>query len=290
MSNLTDDTAKQAHQGDIVALVQVLNSQLAEMGIKIRGIFVDGVLQLLCEAGQAEQLERSPVVTRIRNVLESISPRHIYRVRINSRIFQNQQLLWFDEINRNPNTQLLWYEDIFLKKPPLPQRLLGILKDDQFSTQTWQTSRINSTDDIQQNQQFQRGLVGGLIVSLAALLISFGVYQWLSLQTSNPEEIPSTPAVTPTPTPPPENSLTDSEKFAQAVRLAQEAVAAGETAQTAQEWSEIAETWGEAAELMEAVSPEFSRSATAQNRASLYRRNQEVALEEAGQEGEFSPD
>ncbi|EAW37677.1 hypothetical protein [Lyngbya sp. PCC 8106] len=289
MSTLTDDITKQAHQGNVVALVQVLNSELAEIGVKTRAVFVDNILQLLCEATQPEQLERWTLVARIENILKSISPRHIHQVRINSRLLQRQQLLWFEEINRNPNTQLLWYEDIFLKKPSLPQRLLGIIQDTQYLTQTWTIPRTTSTDSIQQNQPFQRGLVGGMIVSLAALLVSFGVYQWLSLQTSNPEETPSTPVATPTPTPAPENQATDSEKFTQAVRLAQEAVAAGEIARTRQEWSEIAETWGEAAELMEAVSPEFSRYATAQNRASLYRRNQEVALEEAAQESEFSP-
>jgi hypothetical protein len=283
------DITKQAHQGNIVALVQVLNSQLAERGIKTRGIFVDGVLQLLCEATQPEQLERSTIVIRIQNILDSISPRNIHRVRINSRLLQRQQLLWFEEINRNPNTQLLWYEDIKLKKPSLPQQLLGIIQDTQFSTQTWAIPRTTLSDSLHQNQSFQRGLIGGMIVSLAALLISFGVYQWLSLQTSNPEETPSTPVATPPPTPAPENQLTDQEKFTQAVRLAQEAVAAGEVALTRQEWSEIAETWGKAAELMEAVSPDFSRYATAQNRASLYRRNQEVAFEEASQDSEFSP-
>ncbi|MEB3279934.1 MAG: hypothetical protein VKK42_13555 [Lyngbya sp.] len=289
MSTSTDDITKQAHQGNIVALVQILNSQLAEMGVKTRGIFVDGVLQLLCEATQPEQLERWTLVPRIENILESISPRNINRVRINSRILQNQQLLWFEEINRNPNTQLLWSEDIILKKPPLPQQLLGLIQDSQIYAQTWQTPRINPTNDLEQNQQFNRGLVGGMAVSLAALLVSFGVYQWLSLQNSSPEEISSTPVSTPTPTPTLDNQPTDEEKFTRAVRLAQQAVAAGEEAQTAQEWSQIAETWGEAADLMEAVSPAFSRYATAQNRASLYRRNQEVALEEVEKQSEFSP-
>ncbi|WP_413167629.1 hypothetical protein ACL6C3_13220 [Capilliphycus salinus ALCB114379] len=289
MSTSTDDIRKQAHQGNIVALVQVLNSQLAERGIKTRGIFVDGVLQLLCEATQPEQLERWTLVPQIENILESISPRNIQRVRINSRILQNQQLLWFEEINRNPNTQLLWSEDIILKKPPLPQQILGMIQDSKMSAQTWQNPRIDATNDPDQNQQFNRGLVGGMAVSLAALLVSFGVYQWLSLQNSSPEDISSIPAETPTPIPTPGNELSDQEKFSQAVRLAQQAVAAGEVAQTDQEWSEIAETWEEAAELMEGVSAEFSRYATAQNRASLYRRNQEVAREEAGKQSEFSP-
>jgi len=279
MSNLTDDITKQAHPQNIVAIIQILKQQLSEMGIQTRAIFVDGVLQLLCEAPRPEQLEPSIIITRVRAILESISPRHIRRVRINSRIVQAQQLLWFEEINRNPNRQLLWYEDIILKKPSLGQQLMGMIQDCQLYTQTWTIPRQNSTDNIQQNQQFNRGLVGGMVVSLAALLVGFGIYQWLNTQTSNPVQTPSTPVATPSPVP--ENSLSNSEIFAQAVRLAQEAVTAGETAQNAQEWSEIADKWQKAAELMEAVTPEFSRYATAQNRAALYRRNQEVAQDEA---------
>ena len=289
MFTLTDDITQQARQGNIVALVQILNSQLAPSGVQTRGIFVDGVLQLLCEATQAELLERYTLVNQIRDILESISPRHIRRVNINSRILQKQQLLWFEEINRSPQTQLLWSEEILLKKPPLPQQLIGIINDGKLYAQTPTFSTENPPENPQPNQQFNRGLAAGMAVSLAALLVSFAVYQGVNLQDAPAEELSSTPTATPPTTPTPENPPTDQQKFAQAVRLAQQGVTAGEVAQTAEEWAEIAEIWGKAADLMEAVSPQFSRYPTAQDRASVYRQNQEVALQEAAKNSELPP-
>ncbi len=280
MSNVADDLIKQAQSGNIVVILKILKQQLGERGVQTRGIFTDGVLQLLCEAPRPEQLEPSFIITRVRDILDSLSPRFIRRVRINSRIFQQQQqLLWFEEINRNSNHQLLWSEEIILKKPSFFQEFIELIQDSQAYTQTWQFSRQNSTDYLHEKQPFNRGLVGGMVVSLVALILGFSVYQWLNSQTSTPVETPQTATATPTPLP--ENQPSDTEIFAQAVRLAQEAVTAGEVAQTRQEWLEIAEKWKEAANLMEAVSADFSRHATAQNRAALYRRNQEVAVEES---------
>ncbi|MDY7024469.1 MAG: hypothetical protein SWJ54_24485, partial [Cyanobacteriota bacterium] len=220
------------------------------------------------------------LVPTIQSILESLSPRHIYRVRINSRITQPQQLLWIEDINRSPNTQLLWYENIFLKKPTFFQQISGIIQDSKLSAQKWNIPRTTTANLPHKDRQFHRGLVGGLIVSLAALLVSFGVYQWLTLPASN-EETASTPVETSAPTP--EEPPSDNEKFTQAVRLAQEAVVAGKTAQTAEEWSEIAEKWEKAADLMESVSSEFDRYETAQDRVSSYRLNSEAALQKAAQ-------
>ncbi|MEL7037932.1 MAG: hypothetical protein AAFO04_20285 [Cyanobacteria bacterium J06592_8] len=281
MSTLTDNITKKAHQGNIVAIAQVLNSKLAHTAVQIRAVLVDGVLQLLCEATQPEQLDQFTLVPTIQSILESLSPRHIYRVRINSRITQPQQLLWIEDINRSPNTQLLWYENIFLKKPTFPQQISGIIQDSKLSAQKWNIPKTTTANLPQKEQQFYRGLVGGLIVSLAALIVSFGVYQWLNLPVSNSEETASTPVETPTPVP--ERPPSDTEKFAQAVRLAEEAAADGKMAQTAEEWSAIAEKWEKAAALMESVSSEFERYEIAQDRVSNYRLNSEAALQKAGQ-------
>ena len=40
----------QAHQGSVAAIIQLLNDNLAHLGIITRGVFSNGVLQLLCEA------------------------------------------------------------------------------------------------------------------------------------------------------------------------------------------------------------------------------------------------
>jgi len=124
-----DDIAKQARQGSVAAIIQILNEKLAESGVRTRAMFVDGVLQLLCEAATLQQLEQSTLVQRIRQILESIAPHNIRRVNINSRIVREQQLLWLEEISRDPDAQLLWSEEIILAKPNILRRLGEDLKD-----------------------------------------------------------------------------------------------------------------------------------------------------------------
>ena len=117
MSGTMEDIARQAHQGSVVAIIQTLNERLADFGVRTRAILADGVLQVLCEAAKPEQLEQSILVSQIQEILEEISPRNIRRVRINSRIVREEQLLWLEEISRDPDNQLLWYEDITLTRP-----------------------------------------------------------------------------------------------------------------------------------------------------------------------------
>ena len=111
-TTLTDinDVFGQAQDGRVAAIIQILNDRLAENGIRTRAVFVDNVLQLLCEAPTNDQLEKAMVVENIRNILETIAPRRIRRVKINSRLVQEQQLLWFEEISRDPGKHLLWAE------------------------------------------------------------------------------------------------------------------------------------------------------------------------------------
>lgn len=272
-----DDIAKQARQGNIPAILQVLNQQLAEVEVRTRAVFVDGVLQLLCEATEAEQLQKSTIVERVRDVLQSLSPRNIYHVRISSRILQPQQLLWLDEINQNRENQLLWSEDLILPKPPLLKQLIRDFQD--YPSQTLPNS------ETAEHHQFQSRLFTAMGVGLVLILVGWAVYNWLNAQPSTqPTVLETTPEATVEveETPP-----SDEEQFAQAVRLAEEAVAMGKEAQTAEEWLAIAQKWQAAADLMTAVSPEYSRYATAQNRAALYRRNGEVAQEEADKRSEF---
>ncbi|MDY7024536.1 MAG: hypothetical protein SWJ54_24840, partial [Cyanobacteriota bacterium] len=69
MSTLTDNITKKAHQGNIVAIAQVLNSKLAHTGVQIRAVLVDGVLQVLCEATQPKQLDQFTLVPTIQSIL-----------------------------------------------------------------------------------------------------------------------------------------------------------------------------------------------------------------------------
>ena len=89
-----NDIAWQASQGSIAAIIQILNERLANSGVRTRAVFHSGVLQLLCEARTIEKLEKSTLVQKIRQILESIAPRNVHRVNINSRIVREQQLLW----------------------------------------------------------------------------------------------------------------------------------------------------------------------------------------------------
>ncbi|MEM9153396.1 MAG: hypothetical protein AAGB19_23490 [Cyanobacteria bacterium P01_F01_bin.3] len=117
MSTPASETFGQARQGSVAAIIQVLNERLSDIGIRTRAVVADGMLQLLCEAASTEQLEKQTVVSKVREILESISPHRISKVKINSRIVKEEQLLWLEEINRDPENALLWSEIITLKRP-----------------------------------------------------------------------------------------------------------------------------------------------------------------------------
>lgn len=120
--NPATETFGQARQGSVAAIIQVLNERLADIGVRTRAVVADGMLQLLCEAATAEELEKEKVVARVRQELETISPQRIKRVKINSRVVKEEQLLWLEEINRDPENNLLWAEVITLKRPFFLQR------------------------------------------------------------------------------------------------------------------------------------------------------------------------
>ncbi len=65
--------------------------------------------------------------------------------------------------------------------------------------------------------------------------------------------------------------------FTEAVRIAQEAVAAGEAANTPEEWSRIAEQWQQASALMAIVPQTDDQFPVARDRTVLYRNNAEFA-------------
>lgn len=275
MVDQIDDIAWQAHQGSVAAIIQVLNDRLAETGVKTRAVCSGGVLQLLCEANRAEHLEKSDLVGRVKEILEAIAPRNIRRVRVNSRILQNQRLLWLEDIIRDPDNQLLWSEDIILRQPNPIQQFIA-----DFKSNKNRPIAVNSTERIREERQFRRGLlIGGMSICLLLIIGGFALYQWWNSQL--PEGFETQEPGVSSPQSPPLDSLSDEELFKRAVDLAQEAVALGKGADTEAQWSEIADKWGEAADLMAAVSPDYPRHATAQNRVALYRRNRDVAQEEA---------
>ncbi|HLO48767.1 MAG TPA: hypothetical protein VK211_10170 [Kamptonema sp.] len=277
----------QARQGSVAAIIQVLNEKLAEVGVRTRAVFTDGVLQLLCEAAKVDQLEQSTLVERIRQILEGISPRYIRRVNINSRIVREQQLLWLEEISRDPENQLLWSKQIILAKPNFIKRFLEDTRIRKTQSLKPVLTKTSSSSLLREHQQFQRGIVGGLSLSLFLLVMGLVLHNWLNSQTSEtvkarPQAVPYTISPSPVLKTPASASVTQSpDGFAQAVRLAQQAADSGKTAQTREDWLAIATKWQQASELMGAVAPAHPRYDTAVNRTALYRQYSEDAQQEA---------
>ncbi|MBW4649490.1 MAG: hypothetical protein KME06_12500 [Kastovskya adunca ATA6-11-RM4] len=280
-----DDIALQARQGSVAAIIQILNERLAEDNVRTRAVFAEGVLQLLCEAAKPEQLEQSTLVAKVRQNLEEIAPRNIRRVRINSRIVREQQLLWLEEINRDPETQLLWSEEITLAKPNFFKRRTEERKRRLTAPKKKPALPKVASTSLRGKRTFWQGIAGGAGISVAILLVAWLLYSQLGLRlrrqgqtevsTSTVEAIASpSPAVSPSPTPDP---------FVEAVRLAEQAAVAGQTANTPAQWLELAATWQRASDLMGAVPPNdpAGRYKTAQNRMVLYRQNSEAAQKAA---------
>ncbi len=267
-----NNIAKPTVQGSTRAIIHTLNEQMADLEVRSRAIFSHGILQVLCEAAEADQLEKSTIVPRVREILESISPRNIRRVRINSRLIQGQQLLWLETIREDPENYLLWSEDIVLRKP-------NIFKHSTLNNHSQPLSvNSNSSSQLREQSQFQKGLIGGIIISLMIGVLAFWLYDWLQSQFFNAL---NTDSQSISESSPPTQPLSSADKFREAVKLAEEATAEGKVADTRQEWIDIANKWQQASDLMADVSPDFERYEIAQDRASVYQKNSDQAQSEA---------
>jgi hypothetical protein len=265
-----DDIARQAHEGSVAAIIQTLNEQLADAGVRTRAVFEDGVLQLLCEAASKEQLEQSVLVPQVRRILEDVAPRNIRRVKINSRIVREQQLLWLEEISRDPENQVLWSEEIILAKPNLFKRLAEGAKNRQTVARKKPTLPNVSSRNVRHKSPFRRGIISGVSLSLLIILLGWLLYHWLGPKLN--DQI-STQAQS--------VSSAASDPFVQAVRLAEQASTAGRTVKTRAQWLDLAAKWEQAADLMSQVKPNDGRYKTAQGRMKLYRKNSELAQKQA---------
>lgn len=290
MQEAKDDIASQARQGSVAAIIEILNKQLADARIRTRAILADGVLQLLCEGTLAEQLDRPIVVKQIRQILEGIAPRNISRVRINSRIVQEQQLLWLEEINRNPQ-HLLWSEEIKLTKPNILQQLAeGFKSKPKERSQKFNLPTV-SPRQLQENSRFRRGIISGVSLSVLLLMVGWFLYDYFGLKQNGSlktQALNSTAEFSPTPTQPPASptpvstaSTPSADPFGDAVRLAIQANADGKDAKTAAQWLDLAAKWQQASDLMSQVKSDYPRYQIAQDRVILYRNNSKLAQEEA---------
>jgi hypothetical protein len=290
MADRINDIIWQARQGSVAAIIQVLNENLVLSGVRTRAVFADGVLELLCEAATLEQLEQSILVPKIQEMLESLTPRHIRRVNVNSRIVREEQLLWLEEIHRDPENQLLWSQEIILTQPNFWKRLIP---DFTQATKKVRKPVLAQPQSLIKNQEQGKisiktlliGVLGLSSMILLALLLEIRLSNTLknplplgsqSSPTANrkqPESLNSSGSQT--------VSTPSDDPFYASVRLANQATAASRTAMNSTQWLELAATWQRASDLMSQVSPSHGRYQEAQIRMKLYKKFSEAAQKEA---------
>ncbi len=291
MVDRINDIAWQAHQGSVAAVIQVLNEKLVMSGVRTRAVFVNGILQLLCEAATVEQLEQSTLVPKIKEILDSLAPRHIRRVNINSRIVREDQLLWLEEINRDVDSHLLWLQEITVSQPNWFKRLFSDL------TEVYTKSRkpiLTKPQSLLKNQDQGKISVKTLLIGVSGLSSVILLGWFLDSRLGNPLKnlllLTSSQSSQTADQKQPESSnrplsqsLSNSsdDPFAASVRLANQATAAGKTAITSTQWLELAANWQRASDLMSQVSPSHSRYQEAQIRTKLYKKFSEAAQKEA---------
>ncbi len=302
MADRINDITWQAHLGSVAAIIQVLNQKLANSGVRTRAIFADGVLQLLCEARTVDKLEQSTLVKQIHQILESIAPRNIRRVNINSRIVQEQQLLWLEEISRAPENHLLWSEEIILAQPTIIQQVIQDFQERKIEqAKSLPKSQYSSSLVVINKTKHKKYLSGRMLDTLGLCLFLFvlgwSAYGWLGgrwnsvaeqvLKSLSPTVKSSERALTnqEPEIPPlvsiPSDSTQDEDLFAAAVRIANQASTMGKNARTSIQWLDLAARWQRASDLMSKVPSNHSRYKEAQIRTKLYREYSEAAQKEA---------
>jgi hypothetical protein len=293
VTNPANDIRKQAHQGSVAAIIQVLNQELSDVGVRTRAVYDGGVLQLLCEGDTPDQLDQATLPDRVKVILENLAPRGVRRVNINSRIVREQQLLWLDEISREPD-KLLWYQEINLIRPNF---IKTMMEDVQDSLKRSEPIGGLSPRQQREKQQFWRGILGGIGATTALILLAWGIFsltQQKSTDTANntPSNSANSSGTKPSvqqaqaqqaqaqkPADPAKPA--DGDPFGNAVRLAEESAALGAKAQSPGDWQTIADKWGKASELMAQVPQSDKNYATAQDRTAKYKTNQTTALTKA---------
>ncbi|NER78393.1 MAG: hypothetical protein F6K42_02220 [Leptolyngbya sp. SIO1D8] len=278
-TNTVNDIVGQARQGSVAAIIQILNEQMATAGVRTRAMLADGILQLLCEAPTAEQLPQAEIVNQVRDVLENLSPKHIRKVNVNSRIVREEQLLWLEEITRDPEKQLLWAELITLKQPNFIKRFWQDLRRSRAQAQAKIVIPESKRNPVQK-KIFLRGLVGGASLCLFLVLVGWTLKHRLGISWTQAQPVTeATPEASSSPA-----ALTPAQdSFAQAVRLAEQAALDGQAATTPADWLELAARWQRASDLMALVPSEDGRHVTAQDRVLAYQQNSEQALLRAEQ-------
>lgn len=307
MVQVLDNITIQARQGSVAAIIQVLNAKLADSGVRARAVVAQGVLQLLCEADSPQKLDQAFLVEHLRNVLESIRPRYIRRVKVNTRLVSEQQLLWLDEIEDDPDNQLLWTAEFSLSRRNMGQWLKEL-----WQGQNESSSGVVLADTSEREKQKRRAwqtLVGVSGLGIFLCLSGWAIYdlfagkdtqqasagQQVSLEQSANAENQAPDGSLDTVQSDGTMGLADGQAgaglelsdgnapdpFAQAVRLAEQSVEDGKVAQTPDEWMDLATRWQRASDLMGAIPADDERYAIAQDRTTLYKQNSLDSLKQA---------
>ena len=227
MTNQTNDIFMQARRGSVAAIISILNEQLATLDVRIRAIFSDGVLQVLCEASQVQQLEKSNLVEEVKQTLEEISPRNIQQVKINSRIIQEQKLLWLEDITKDPENKLLWSQEITLTRPNIFKQIANNWQTNKPKTTKIPLSKTVDYKGMPKSNQFQPDVIGIFFISLLMLTLGIQINRWFNY--SGIDKITTSEnIVSQSPSPTNKKSVEDTQAkskaaFTQAVRLAQKA-------------------------------------------------------------------
>ncbi|BAB76371.1 hypothetical protein ACN23B_23460 [Anabaena sp. FACHB-709] len=292
MVDRINDIAWQAHQGSVAAIIQLLNEKLTKSGVRIRAVFADGVLQLLCEAAKVEQLEQSSLVEQIQHILESIAPRHIRRIKINSRIVREQQLLWLTEIDRDRENQLLWSQEITLAQPNVLKQLISDFQEAQAEQGQVNLRELSPLHNKGKQKKVSQVKLRSAFALCLLLSVGWIFYSQFGEQLQNSAQLDNHNSLATANTNGKKSAVLNKafnsgatneseDSFASAVRLANQASASGKTATSATQWLELAAMWQRASDLMSAVPANHKRYQEAKIRTQLYKKYSEAAQKEA---------
>ncbi len=275
-SSPVNDSFKQARQGSISAIIQVLNDQLSVRGVRTRAMVDNNVLELLCEGTTAADLDRDFLVKTIQAKLEEISARNLRRVNIHARIIQEQQLLWLEEIKNDTEGKVLWSEAITLARPNLIKHLVADVKAGFAPKDKAPVTASNRPWKGDRKPSDPRWLGLGFLGLLA--LVGTGWLLWgRKGDPAAPLSQASQNAIAPSAGTKPSGDRILADPFDRAVNLAGKAAAAGTKASRPEDWQKIAQNWQEASELMAQVPTSDPRYALAQDRTKTYYNNQIIA-------------
>ncbi|MEA5467539.1 hypothetical protein [Spirulina sp. 06S082] len=172
-----DEIAKQAHEGSVAAIVQIMNDRLADMGVRTRAVLEKGILQVLCEAKESEQLEQSVLIEQLQEILEAIEPQNLRRVNICSRIANEQQLVWLEDVHHNPENQLLWSQEIVLRKASTFQNWFRKENKSKQSEQKSTAIQLSSNSSPPSSSKV-RNIVGMLLLCTVSFLAGLAYNNW----------------------------------------------------------------------------------------------------------------